>query len=68
MTWHMQSISWFTGDDKFSKEIKQILMYVRRVPEELVVQINVEPATDETSLRILNHQISKHPAFSLVVQ
>ena len=34
MTWHMQSISWFTGDDKFSKEIKQILMYVRRVPED----------------------------------
>ena len=31
-------------------------------PEELVVQINVEPATDKTSLRILNHQISKHQA------
>ena len=29
-------------------------------PEEFVIQVNVEATTDETSLRILNHQVSKH--------
>ena len=30
-------------------------------PEEFVVEIDVEPVTHQSSLRVLYHQISEHP-------